>query len=207
MNKITALLAVGCLISLGAINDSASGVELVQDGGFEAGTPNPFWTEASTNFGTPLCTVAACGTGGGTGPASGTWWAWFGGIAGFEQGQLVQQTMTFPVGTATLSFDYEKPVVDTSTADLFEVRVDGNVVFSDNGGGGAFVGYVNQSVNLDTFADGNTHSLEFFSQVFGNNLGVTNFFVDNVSIEGVPEPSGLALLALSGLTLLLRRRP
>ena len=142
----------------------------------------------------------ARGMGGGTGPASGSWWAWFGGIATFEQGQLVQQTMMFPVGTATLSFDYEKPVVDNSTVDSFEVRIDGNVVFADNGGGGAFVGYVNQSVNLDTYADGNTHSLEFFSQVFGNNGGVTNFFVDNVSIEGVPEPSGLSLLSAQRTT-------
>ena len=51
---------------------------VVQDGGFEAGTPNPFWTEASTNFGTPLCDEAGCGNGGGTSfPLTGSWWAWF----------------------------------------------------------------------------------------------------------------------------------
>ncbi|MCA9871967.1 MAG: hypothetical protein KC487_16495, partial [Anaerolineae bacterium] len=30
---------------------------VVADGGFEAGTPNPYWSEASTNFGTPICDV------------------------------------------------------------------------------------------------------------------------------------------------------
>lgn len=53
---------------------------LGKDSGFEAGTPNPYWTEASINFGSPLCTVATCGSGGGTGPHTGSWWAWFGGI-------------------------------------------------------------------------------------------------------------------------------
>ena len=46
--------------------------QLIVDGSFEAGIPNPNWTETSTNFGTPLCD-ASCGTGSGTaGPRTGT---------------------------------------------------------------------------------------------------------------------------------------
>ena len=68
---------------------------VVVDGGFEAGTPNPHWSEASTNFGTPLCDVQGCGTGAGTGPHSGSFWVWFGGIAAYEQGS-VSQMVTIP---------------------------------------------------------------------------------------------------------------
>src|SRR5690242_10237461 len=41
----------------------------------------PYWWQSSTNFGTPLCTVADCTNGGGTaGPRSGNVWSWFGGV-------------------------------------------------------------------------------------------------------------------------------
>jgi hypothetical protein len=56
------------------------GVDTILDGSFEAGASgdSPDWTEASSIFGTPLCTAGACGTGGGTaGPLTGTVWSWF----------------------------------------------------------------------------------------------------------------------------------
>ena len=81
----------------------AGGDELVQDGGFEAGSPNPSWSEGSTNFGSPLCGVAGCGVGGGTGPHSGTWWVWFGGTQSAEDG-FVEQSVTIPSGSAELAF-------------------------------------------------------------------------------------------------------
>ena len=60
----------------------------VADGGFEAGSPNPAWSEFSARFGTPLCTVPDCGFGGGSGPAAGASWAWFGGTLDFETGMM-----------------------------------------------------------------------------------------------------------------------
>ena len=80
--------------------------ELVVDGSFEAGPGAGTWVEASTNFGSPLCDVPTCGTGTGTGPSDGAWWAWFGGVAGSEIGSVCQN-ITIPAGTAnlTLSFD------------------------------------------------------------------------------------------------------
>ncbi|QLQ07277.1 MAG: hypothetical protein HZY76_15420 [Anaerolineae bacterium] len=74
----------------------APNANVVADGGFEAGTPNPFWTEYSLNFGTVLCDAASCGTGAGTSyPRTGDWWAWFGGIAAYEAGS-VSQSVTIP---------------------------------------------------------------------------------------------------------------
>jgi hypothetical protein len=62
-------------------------------------------------------------------------------------------------------------------------------VWTYNGEGplDGILGYTEITVNLDSFADGNLHTLEFFGQTFGNNGGLSNFFVDDVSIA-IPEP-------------------
>ena len=64
----------------GNVDEGCPCPDQLLDGGFEGGIPNPDWTEASIQFGTPLCTVAGCGPGGGSGPANGTVWSWFGGF-------------------------------------------------------------------------------------------------------------------------------
>jgi hypothetical protein len=74
--------------------------QLIVDGGFETGgIPNTFWNpETSTNFGTPLCDVPSCGTGGGASPPrTGAFWLWFGGIPAPETATL-GQTVAFPGG-------------------------------------------------------------------------------------------------------------
>ncbi len=156
---------------------------IVGDGGFEGGTPSAFWAEASTNFGTPLCD-AGCGVGGGTGPHTGAWWAWFGGVAAFEEGSL-SQNVTIPTGTATLSFWLEVPVACDSTADYLEVLVDGTQVYLVDGtyASCGVVGYALQTVDLSAYADNGSHSLEFHSEIFATNGTGTNFFVDDVAID------------------------
>src|SRR6188768_2996250 len=55
----------------------------VVDPSLEASYNNPSgaWAQSSTNFGSPLCTVADCGNGNSTaGPRSGSVWGWFGGV-------------------------------------------------------------------------------------------------------------------------------
>jgi hypothetical protein len=157
--------------------------DVVQDGGFEAGTPNPFWNEASSNFGTPLCTAGSCGTGGGTGPHSGTWWAWFGGTPAQEVGS-VDQDVTIPSGTATLSFWLEIPVADTSG--FMNVEIDNNVVATfTQADQGAYATYVQVVLDVSAYADGGTHNLEFSSTTDAG-AGVLNFFVDGVKLVVVP---------------------
>lgn len=162
-------------------------VDVIQDGSFEMGTPNPFWTEASTNFGTPLCTAAACGTGTGTGPRTGSWWAWFGGIGTYEEGSVSQDVVISP-GPASLSFYLEQIVCD-SPSDYLEVNVDGTQVFVSDGSSPLCgnLGYTMQSVDLSAFADGGTHTIEFHSEIFAANGGGSNFFVDDVVLD-VAEP-------------------
>lgn len=160
--------------------------EQVQDGSFEAGTPNPFWAESSTNFGTPLCTAGTCGMGGGTGPHSGNWWAWFGGIVAYEEG-AVSQNVIIPPGTTTMTWWQECPVTSGAAADYMEVNIDGTqeYVILGNDASCGVVGYVQQSLDISAYADGGSHSIEFHSEIFGT--AVTNFFVDDVSIIA-PEP-------------------
>ncbi|HKJ18926.1 MAG TPA: IPTL-CTERM sorting domain-containing protein [Xanthomonadales bacterium] len=165
------------------------GGPVVEDGSFEDGSPNAFWNEFSTNFGTPLCTALFCGTGTGTGPNTGDWWAWFGGIGAFENG-TVSQDVTFPNGAATLTFFLEAIICD-SASDYLEVTVDGTQVFLVDGSSPlcGVLGYTEQTVDVSAWADGGVHTLEFNSEIFANNVGGSNFFVDDVSIEGTEPPA------------------
>ncbi|MEZ4767464.1 MAG: proprotein convertase P-domain-containing protein [Caldilineales bacterium] len=162
----------------------AAMAEVVQDGSFEAGTPNPFWNEFSTNFGTPLCDALSCGTGGGTaGPLTGAWWAWFGGIAAYENGN-VSQSVTIPSGgTATLSFWVWNGTCSGDSADYLAALIDGTELWRTTGAApecGA-LGYREVTVDVSAYADDGAHLLEFSSEVFGTTT--TNFSLDDVSLD------------------------
>jgi Zn-dependent metalloprotease len=160
------------------VSSPTSSGGVVADGGFEAGTPNPSWNEFSATFGTPICDTA-CGTGGGTGPHSGSWWVWFGGINASETG-YVDQNVTIPVGFTSLSFWLEIPVADNSG--FLNVEIDDTIVFSvTEADAGTYATYTEVVVDIGAYADGGSHKLEFYSEVSaGSNL--TNIFVDDVSI-------------------------
>lgn len=157
--------------------------EVVQDGGFEVGSPNPYWDEASTNFGSPLCTVAACGTGTGTGPRGGDWWVWFGGITGpFEAGSVSQSVTIAPGGPATLSFWVEQFVCSGSADDFLEVTLGGTLLWSTSAAAPecGTLGYRQVTADVSAFADGVPRVLEFYGETLGT--AGTNFFVDDVSL-------------------------
>jgi hypothetical protein len=156
----------------------------VADGGFEAGAFSGNWNESSTNFGTPICD-SLCGFGGGTGPRSGSSWAWFGGVPLFEEGAL-GQALTIPVGAATLDFQLEIPVASGNGLDFLEITLDGIQVYQALESDGPFVGYRLVQVPLGAFADGGVHGLEFHAISTGDDgagaPAFSNFFVDDVAI-------------------------
>ncbi len=167
--------------------EDAGCVETVQDGSFEAGSPNPYWAEYSTNFGTPLCTVSGCGTGTGTGPRTGSWWAWFGGIAAWEDGS-VAQSIVIPVGTATLNYYTEFPVCSGVAGDYLDVSLDGTRIarYTAQDATCGTVGYVLRTHDVTAYADGSAHTLSFHSNI---SSGVTsNFFVDDISLVSCVNP-------------------
>ena len=169
---------------------------IVQDGGFEDGTPSVFWNEFSSNFGTPLCD-AGCGTGGGTGPHTGSWWSWFGGIATAVEEGYVDQDVTIPAGTATLRFWLEIPVADATG--FMDVQMDGNTIMSfTEADAGTYGIYAEVSVDVSAYADGGIHNLKFHS-ITQPGAGPVNFMLDDVSIEAGP-PVGSDWISLIGLT-------
>lgn len=159
----------------------------ILDPGFEAGTPNASWTEASTNFGTPICNEEDCGLGTGSGPASGDYWAWFGGIEIPEESRL-SQSVTIPATSSELTFELEASACDSS-ADFLQVKIGFVPVYLIDGSSPlcGSVGYTTQTVDISAFADGKAHVLEFHAMTSGLNADVSNFFVDDVAIPGAPS--------------------
>ncbi|MBX3697235.1 MAG: hypothetical protein R3F08_01440 [Dokdonella sp.] len=193
---------------------------VVLDCGFESGTPSANWTEASTNFGTPLCDTAGCGTGGAPiGPNSGSFWAWFGGIAAFEEGS-VSQSITIPAAaTGTLTFYFLAPVCSGDAPDFIEATIDGNQVWSVDATNATYcdidTAYTQISVDVSSYADGGSHTLAFHSIVNGVS-GTTNFWIDDVDLVTAGTPGGpppaarelpslgtIAMIGMGGLLALL----
>ncbi len=175
-------------------------IDVVADGGFELGTPNSAWDEASTAFGTPICDVAGCGAGGGTGPNSGSWWTWFGGIAGGDTGS-VSQAVTIPVGSAAeLRFFLEIPAA--AQPGFTNVSLGGDVLFSvTEADAGSYPTYQEVVLDVSQYADGGTYDLVFASQTTSDSA-VTNFFIDDVSLVVQPgalvcaDPQGVAWVSV-----------
>ncbi len=179
-----------------AVREVGGAGAAVEDGSFEAGTPNPFWDEGSTNFDTLFCTAAVCNTGGGTGALSGAWWVWFGGSPDTTETGFVEQEVTVPAGSAELRFYHEIPIADVTG--FMSVQLDGEEVFrttdADGGAGGTYETYRLVTLDVSAYADGGTHTLRFESTTEAGEAGaVTNFFVDLVSLEG----TGPMLLSVS----------
>jgi subtilisin-like proprotein convertase family protein len=185
-NKLTYIkLSFLLICSLFISGTALAQLEILADTSFEAGSPNPSWTETSTNFGTPLCTVALCTNGTGTGPHTGTWWSWFGGIGTALEESSLTQTVTIPVSTAANLTFYLEQIVCDDPADFLDVVIDGtDTVFHTDGSSAlcGVLGYSLQTVPMTAYADGNSHTVQFHSITFGTNGTPTNIFVDDVSL-------------------------
>ncbi len=165
---------------------SRSCVFPVADPGFETfvGGDNPFWEEASTNFGTPLCqSLGFCqGAVPYTGPHTGQAWAWFGGADGITETASLSQTLAFPIsGTASLSFYLWIGAAQAGSGadDFFEARLDGAPLFhADATQQSQYPVYTLVSVETSAYTDGQPHTLEFYAHTSEQ---IVNFNVDDVS--------------------------
>jgi hypothetical protein len=152
---------------------------VMADSTFEAGRPWSNWTvQTSTNFGTPLCDTAACGTAGGS-PYAGVNWAWFGGANVPETATLGQSVTIMAGGQATLSFVMQKSYVTGPTTDVLNVRVDGTIVQSYPEGPFESA-YSLRTVDLSAFADGGSHLILF--EYIGPSTSPGSYLVDNITL-------------------------
>ncbi len=177
--------------------NAPAGTGIVADPSFEDGTPNSFWAETSTNFGTPLCTVADCGSGTSAAPVrTGLWWAWFGGTASVETGSVSQSVVIPANSSAALTFGFQAPLCVASAAHFVEARINGTAVWRADGTSPL----CNQTaaytlINVDVSAySGQTVTLSFNSTTDG---GTTNFFIDDAQITATANAAAVSAPALS----------
>ncbi len=151
----------------------------VQDPSFEAGPGSSLWIETSTNFPSPICDDGACGSGGGTGPHHGVFWAWFGGYGSGEEDGTLTQDIIIGHGASQLNFFLEIPACD-SYEDYFEITIDGTRVYYVQGDDVSCgqVGYAQRTADISAFADGGMHTLQLHGHTYARNSTATNFFVD-----------------------------
>ena len=164
------------------------GTNVVQDGSFEEGTPNPVWSEFSTNAGSPLCD-ASCGGPGGT---DGDWYVWFGGFDSFEEGS-VEQGVFIPDTATSIDFDFLVGVCDESSSeDRMRLLIDGVEIFTTDPCT-AGTGYERQSIEIGEYADGEMHMVRFEAlSAAPTGEAWSNFFVDNVVISDNIPTEGTA---------------
>jgi len=175
--------------------------EIVRDGSFELGSPNPYWDEGG-DFLPPLCSPDWCGL---DAARSGEWYAWFGGF-GTTNTTWISQSVTIPSAqTALLSFYFSANANPSQEMGEFRVLIDGNpvAIYDENNVADFLYGYERADVDISAFADGNSHELMFvFNEIDSTGL------VDDVSIEVdtsltciVPEAiTWLSLSAQAGVT-------
>lgn len=184
MKKILQFKALAIALCLG-MNVNAQ----VIDGSFEAGPGAGPWVEASTNFGTPLCSDASCGNGGGPCvPRTGTFYAWYGGAGGALETASVEQSLTIPNGTSgSLTLWVKIANAGPGVAgDKLDVSVDGSVLASVTAlDSVAYADYAQLTVNVSSLTDGNAHTVRI--EGFQSTTAVFNILVDDVelSVDGV----------------------
>ncbi|MBK8443052.1 MAG: T9SS type A sorting domain-containing protein [Sphingobacteriales bacterium] len=149
---------------------------------------NSFWVETVITNGTIYPIVSS------DIPLTGSQSAWLGGY-GQVSDTYLQQSAVIPSGSsATLYFWLLSGVCD-SASDIFSVEIDGNTVFSQNGGS-AECGdnsWHLKSVDLTPYANGATHIIRFRAKEFAVNGGHSNFFVDDVTLLKCTPPDCPAL--------------
>lgn len=185
------LLSAMSLFSI-VITQSVSAVEFITNGGFESGAFPP-WTILEANNPPRIRTDVV---------HSGTYSALMGNLQGEGEAlgnSWIQSNLTAPLPAgAMLSFWWQGFTTDSITFDWQDAYI-------TNAGGSILQtimhvcettnGFQNVTLNLSAYAGQQIH-FEFLvhQDGFGD---VTNAYLDDVSIQGVPEP-GVASLALLG---------
>jgi hypothetical protein len=179
------------------------GTDTIDDGSFEAGASgdSPAWTEASTAFGSPLCTAGACGTGGGTaGPRTGDVWSWFGGNnGGGENGSMTQSLTISDLGANTAAVELYLWIgsFDAAGTDSLTVTLGGDLLFTAVETEVAYqAGYTLVSLDVSSYDDGVARDLVITgTDLAGAN---TNLNVDDVAlvisgVGGTPTPTDVVV--------------
>jgi hypothetical protein len=177
----------GSALSAG-LPSAPQALEVIQDGSFEMGHPNPYWAEYSLNFSQILYFGGSAHTG--------SWWAWFGG-AGYTQAEegYISQTVTITPGLAHLSFWIKLNAAGTGN---FTVTLDNTNVFTANQAMTAtYANYTLITRDVTAFADGQPHVLKL-AESDPATPGGFDVYIDDVSLTVLDcVPSDLPWLTVS----------
>lgn len=156
----------------------------INDGGFEAGIGAGTWTEASVNYGTPLCD-AGCGTCGGPCVSrTGDIYSWFGGAGvDTEIGSVDQDVTIADASTATVDLYVKLATMgDGTDGNYLRVLVDGTEMGRITALDSAdFEDYTLWSVDVSDYTDGASHNVKIEGKENGGGI-VFNALVDDVSL-------------------------
>ena len=177
---------------LTASSTSSNGAEAVPDPSLEISGPDGGgdWASTSSNFTNVFCALGVCTNNPSLAASDGAWWAWFAGIdpanpgsATFPEIGTLDQTLTIPANATTLTFDLRLPNCSGAAADFLSLRIDNTEVWRVDGTDANCDGtdYLPQTVNISTYADGNSHQIAFYSEQTGTGTTMS-FFVDQISI-------------------------
>lgn len=200
-NKILMLntaLRTTIFASLLAGASMASSTQLVYNGNFEL-VPSG-WSEISA---LPLVDEHNIGSLGLTGNR----YAWLAGYSNAED--VISQSVNFGAvaGSGTLTFNYEKLVVEANSFDVLKVKVDSDVVDVINlgGVGFGFSGVLLRTVDLSSYVGSGAKVLSFEATTDASLA--SSIFLDNVAINTIPipEPSTLAAIITGAIIVRLRR--
>ncbi len=170
---------------LAALAFATGATAQISDGSFEAGIGAGTWNEASVTFGTPLCTVAACGNGGGSAvPRTGDVFAWFGGSGSADEVASVDQDANIPSGsTANLQVYVKIPATGDGTAgNYLKAIIDGNEVAMVTAvDSSTYADYTLWNVPINSYADGAMHNVKLEAKENGG--AVFNILADDIALE------------------------
>lgn len=164
------------------------------DPGFEGGPDASGWTQESTNFGTPLCDAAGCGTcGGPCGAQAGDWYAWFGGAgADVAEEAALTQVVSIPAGTSASLKVYTKVAIagDGLATERVNIFIDGTLLGTVTAAQGTeYAEYTLLTYDISSFTGGShTIGLAGYSMQ-GTNILFDSFdlTVDGNSSVGINE--------------------
>lgn len=154
-------------------------INILQDPGFEQGTPNPYWQVTSSVLQTPICDNN-CSNEAPARPHGGTWWVWFGGV-GEPDTASVSQQLVFSTNVTELHFFYQAWAGTQTGDDTLTVSIDGETVYTlSDSQRFDHSTYVQATVDVSRFADGAAHTLTFHASTSG--VGDPSFFIDDVAL-------------------------
>jgi hypothetical protein len=95
------------------------------------------------------------------------------------------QSIVIPTGATQLRFKFRAGNCGGVAADFLAIRVDGTELRRIDGTDplcGA-TDYSDQTVNISAYANGQAHTIEFYSEQTNTGSDTTNFFVDSLSLD------------------------